>query len=139
MVYQDYVGGYSTTGPVFTKVFAALAKEGISTTKGIGIYLDPPTVPAEKQRSQIGCILEGKDLKKLNQLSKLFKAKNIALRDSIVIEFPIRNTLSYMIGPMKAYPELSKVASAQKLKVNLVMEVYDMQAMKTLYIMQYNK
>jgi hypothetical protein len=57
----------------------------------------------------------------------------------VVAEFPLKTSLSYMVGAMKAYPVLSKYIAEKNYKVTSSLEVYDMSAKRIKYIMQYNK
>ncbi|MCX5751855.1 MAG: GyrI-like domain-containing protein [Candidatus Saganbacteria bacterium] len=139
VVYERFVGPYQETGKVFDKVYKSLAADKIQTTVGIGVYYDDPkTTPADKFRSDCGSAIANKDLAKVKALKK-YKIMPIAKKRCLVVEFPMKNMLSYMIGPMKAYPELGKYAAVNKIKVSLVYEVYDMAAHKAYYVMQVKK
>jgi hypothetical protein len=140
LVYEDYTGPYSGTGQVISGVYEALKKEGVITFKGFGIYLDnPKDVAPDKLRSQLGCVLEDKDRGRAMELWKKFKVMDWPARDCLVAEFPIRSDLSYMIGPMKAYPELDKAFKAKGYKLGACLELYDLPAKKALYIFQIAK
>ncbi len=135
--YEDFTGPYKDTGPVFDRVYKALEKEGIKTTRGLGIYFDDPReVPAEKLKSQCGSVIEKKDLGRVPGLEKKFKIKKIEKHDSIVVEFPIKNSLSYMIGPMKCYPVLMEYAREKGVKTGIPFELYEMPENKILFIME---
>jgi hypothetical protein len=139
VVYERFVGPYQETGKVFEKVYKSLTADKIETTVGIGVYYDDPkTTPADKFRSDCGAAIADKDVSKVKALKK-YKLMSIAKKPCLVVEFPIKNMLSYMIGPMKAYPELMKHATANKVNVALVYEVYDMSAKKACYVMQIKK
>lgn len=140
LVYEEYVGPYSDTGKVIQRVYNGCTAEGVMTVKGFGIYLnDPKTTAPDKMKSEIGCVLETKDLGKARLLRNKFKVKVWPAVDCLVTEFPIRNDLSYMIGPFKAYPELNKALTARKAKLVTCLELYDMPAKKTLYIIKIAK
>jgi hypothetical protein len=140
LVYEEYVGPYSDTGKVIKRVYDGCKQEGVMTLKGFGIYLtSPKEVAWDKQRSEIGCVLEPQDLGKARKLAKKFKIKVWPKSSCLVTEFPIKSDLSYMIGPMKAYPELNKAMAAKKAKLGYCMELYDMPAKKTLFIFQLAK
>jgi hypothetical protein len=140
MAYVDFTGEYAKTGPVFSQVFTIANQAGLKSTKGIGIYLDDPKVtPKEKQRSQIGVVVEKEELAKISLLKDKLKIKHLPAADSVVIAFPLKNILSYMIGPMKAYPKFAQYLSGKNLKVINCLEVYDMPAQQALYIMQIEK
>jgi hypothetical protein len=53
---------------------------------------------------------------------------------SIVIEFPKKNMLSYMIGPIKCYPALMKYAQEKSYKMAAPYELYNNE--KILYVME---
>lgn len=140
LVYEEYVGAYSDTGRVIQRVYDGCTLEGVKTEKGFGIYLtSPKETDWNKQRCQAGCVLEPQDLGKTRQLAKKFKVKVWPKSQCLVTEFPIRNNLSYMIGPFKAYPALNKAMNERKLKLGTCMELYDMPAKKTFFIFQLAK
>lgn len=135
---KDFTGSYSLVAPTMMKVDKDLRKMGIECTKGFGVYYDNPQVtPQEKCRSFVGNVLEAKDTLKIEEIvSKGFKVDTIDIKPSLVVEFPSPNKISYMIGPMIAYPALNKYMKEKGLKTSLSLEVYDVPAKKTLYIMQ---
>jgi hypothetical protein len=139
VVYERFVGPYQETGKVFDKVYKSLAADKIETIVGIGVYYDDPkTTPADKFRSDCGAAIADKDLAKVKSLKK-YKIMRIAKKPCLAVEFPLKNLLSYMIGPMKAYPELGKYAAANKVQISLCYEVYDMAAKKAYYVMEVKK
>ena len=66
-----------------------------------------------------------------------FRIDSVPIEQSSVVEFPIKSTMSYMIGPMKAYPALSKRMKEKGFIPTLSLEVYDLPNKKIHYIMQY--
>jgi DNA gyrase inhibitor GyrI len=140
LIYEEYTGPYSDTGKVIKKVDEACRAAGIVTTKAFGIYLNNPKVTEpNKLQSEIGVVLADKDLAKARALRKTLKVKVWPASDCLVAEFPVRNDLSYMIGPLKVYPELNKALEAKKAKLGAALELYDMPAKKTLFIFQLAK
>ncbi|MFH1386231.1 MAG: GyrI-like domain-containing protein [bacterium] len=137
LVYESFVGPYAQTGPVFDKVYKALKAEGIETTLGLGIYYDEPgKVPADKLRSDCGVVVEKKDLAKLYRVQRKFNVKRLRQRKSIVVEFPLRNMLSYMLGPMRGYPALIKHAEQNGYRPRLAYELYDEKQKKIFFVMR---
>lgn len=135
-VYQEYTGPYMNTGKIFDKVYKTVRSDGIETKRGLGIYFDDPSkVPAEKLRSQCGVVIEENDFAKFASVSKKYKSKIIETADCVVAEFPIRNSLSYAFGPMKAYPALSRYAQSHGYKPAVSYELYDMPAGKIYFVM----
>lgn len=123
--YESFVGPYAKTQPVFDKVYSDLLKEGITTINGIGLYYDDPSkVPAEKLRSDCGSIIEAKDLGRITELQQKYKIGQLSRKLSIVVKFPIKNPLSYMIGPSKGYPALMKYAQEKGYQMAMPYELY---------------
>ncbi len=138
LVVERYAGEYKDTGKIFEKVYKAVKNEGIQTTRGIGIfYDDPKSVAKDKLRSDCGVILEGKDLDKVPALrKKKFNIMTIRKKKSMVAEFPLVNTFSYMIGPAKGYPALMKHMQEKGYKMSAPYEIYDMRGGNILYVME---
>ena len=139
VVGKEIIGPYSKAGQHISDVDARMKELGIISTKGFGIYYDDPkTTPKEKCRSFVGNILEEKDFNRKNDLqSKGLKIDSIPKTMALVIEFPLKNMMSYMIGPMKAYPVFSKIIEEKKLKPGLTFEIYDPAEKKIIFVMQY--
>jgi len=140
LVYEEYVGPYMNTGKVFDKVYNAVKNDGIETTRGLGVYFDDPSkVPADKLRSECGVVIESKDAAKFARVSRKYMSKKIKASDSLVVEFPIRSSFSYMIGPMKAYPALGKYAQSKNYEIKGTYELYDHPAGKIFFVMEIAK
>ena len=136
-VYEPYVGEYKNTYLIFDKLNKALKADGIVAVAGIGIYYDDPKIVAADQlRSDIGLIIAEKDSGKIFALGKKYRFKRMGQRNSMVVEFPIRNIFSYMIGPSKAYPALTSYLQAKNYKMTNPFELYDMKNGKILYVME---
>lgn len=139
-VFQPYVGDYRGSGQVFNRVYQAIKNEGIETYKGIGIYYDDPKiVPKEKLRSDCGVVLEDKDLPKVNVLKKKYHLATLPKKLYIVAAFPLRNALSFMIGPAKGYPALAKYARSKGYEMTCPFELYDMPGGQIYYVMELKK
>jgi hypothetical protein len=136
-VYEPFVGDYKKTGAVGMKIYESLKADGVETFKGFGIYYDDPRVtPGEKLRSDVGSILEEKDLARVPELAKKYRIKKLPARQSIVAEFPVRNPLSYMLAPMKTYPAITKYAQHKGCKYGMPYEIYDVPAKKIYLVME---
>lgn len=134
-VYERFVGPYMDAGPVFEKVGTVLKAEGITPDKAIGIYYDDPAkVAKEKLRSDCGLVLKESDLSKVPALKKKYAVATMPKKMSMVIEFPMKNTLSYVLGPMKCYPALMKYAQEKGYKIATPYELY--LEGKTLFVME---
>jgi DNA gyrase inhibitor GyrI len=135
----DVTGPYSKSGQHMQEATDKLKAMGITTSRGIGIYYDDPkTTPAEKCRCLVGGIIDQKDMEKLKTVSlNGMRIDSIHSGKTVVVEFPIKNILSYMLGPMKVYPQISKHMSDKNYKPLLSFEIYDNDQKKITYVMQY--
>ena len=137
LAYEDFKGPYSQTGPVFQKVYDRLKKDGIETHRGIGIYFDDPhSVPESDLRSQCGSIIEADQMESFQKVADSYSIRTLPEQNSLTVQLPIRNSLSYMFGPMKAYPALTE--EARKRSLNLKSppyELYDMKEGVILYVL----
>ena len=125
--YEEFVGPYQKTMPVFARVNNIIKEQGIKSDKGIGVYFDNPSqVAADKLRSNCGAIIDETDPAKLAALSQKLKIGNFAQTNCMVVKFPIKSPLSYMLAPMKVYPVLSKHMNEKGYKPAESYEIYDM-------------
>ncbi len=141
IAYESFTGSYAESGKIFDKVFKSLKKDGIETTLGLGVYYDDPAkVPANKLRSDCGCVIAEKDLLVFGKVQNKYKTKIIPKAKRMVAEFPLKNILSYMIGPMKVYPQFLKYAQEKKYKNStLGIEIYDQKQKKIIFMMDIDK
>ena len=108
-----------------TKVYEILSGAGILSQTGIGIYYDDPaSVSWAELRSDIGAVIMPQDSSKLTN-TKEIKIKTLPAGTKIVVEFPLKNTISYMIWPMKVYPVITKYMEAKWYKFNLITLLYN--------------
>ena len=144
IAYKSFVGEYKETGKVFMDVYNTLKDAGFALTEksdSIGVYYDDPAkVAKDKLRSDCGFVISKEDsIKAIALLKKDVKVMTINNSKCLVVEFPMKNMLSFMIGPMKAYPALMGYAVKNNLKVGMVYEYYDMKNNLILFIMQIAK
>lgn len=127
LVYKKHIGGYMKVGPIMDKLYYDLKDNyHIETTKGFGLYYDNPQKVVEKQlRSIVGCIIEGKTVGDLNNLSNKYGVKEYPASKSVVAEFPYKGKISIFLGIFKVYPKLGTFISQRKYPQNPIMEVYD--------------
>ncbi|MGQ1889982.1 GyrI-like domain-containing protein [Thermophagus sp. OGC60D27] len=136
LVFKDMTGDYAKSGKLADEIYYALLNDyGIETFKGFGIYYDnPKEVEKNKLRSEIGCIVEQKDISKLSQLKGEFKTKTYPRKSYIVAEFPFKGKLSVILGIMKVYPSIEKFVKDKGYNnVGAVMEIYDVPNKKIIY------
>lgn len=135
----EVTGPYSQAGKYIGNVNDNLKKAGIICSKGFGIYYDDPKITPEEQcHSLVGCIIDKKDLEKIKTLNLTgLKIDSIPKAMAVVVEFPLKNMLSYMLGPIKAYPLISKHMQEKNYKLILSFEIYDNTQKKITFVMQY--
>lgn len=106
LVHEEHIGSYNEVGPVFDSLYQSLLADGFDTTIGMGLYYDDPKTTNESElRSDVGSLIDE------TQLSVIDTTKyNVMIIEEgkyLVVSMPFKNTLSYIIGVMKAYPALS--------------------------------
>ena len=141
--YKSHKGPYTETGQIGIDVYNALKDDGIDTTIGLGVYYDnPKDTPKENLRSEMGSIINESDYEKLPESSDKYNVKDIPETLSMVVRFPIKNNLSYMMGPIKVYPLMEKYmkekgySTAEK---DAGFEIYDMENNVILFTLPVNK
>lgn len=140
LVGREFTGTYSDAGKHILQVVNELKDKGISGKKSFGMYYDAPgTKSKDSYRSFVGNILEEKDYGQLTELRSMgFRTDSVAFSKALVAEFPLKNSLSYMVGPMKVYPAISSHENSGNCKSSYSMEVYDVPAGKIVFIMPCN-
>lgn len=139
-VYESFTGPYPETGKVFDKVYNELKEKGIDTSVGLGVYYDDPRkVSKEKLRSDCGIALPEKDQDKVEMLQQEFKVKVLEKQNSIVTTFPIKGSMSYMFGPMKAYSALAKYAEDKGYTISGTYELYDVPNKVIFYVATFDQ
>ncbi len=139
IVYQEVIGDYSQTPDVQNKIYEVLKSENIETSKGIGVYYDnPDKTEKSKMRSDVGCILEQKDIEKASTNEAFAKAgyqiKVLPKGNYIVTEFPFKGQLSVLIGLMKVYPAFKEYINNNKInEAGAISEIYDIPNGKIIY------
>ena len=81
-----------------TKLYDALSGAGVKSMTGVGIYYDDPAaVSGQSMRSDIGSVIAQSDFSKLNKKSSDYTLKVVEGGDKVVVAFPYKNSLSYMV------------------------------------------
>lgn len=59
---------------------------------------------------------------------------------SVVIEFPLKNSASYIVGMIKVYPVLKRYLQEKGYNIQVpISELYDMAAKKIFYVVEITK
>jgi len=140
IAYVSFVGNYGKVWPSMTKVYEVLSGAGIISATGVGIYYDDPAVISwDLLRSDIGASIDPQDAEKLNAVTDV-QIKTLPEGNKIVVEFPMKNTFSAMIGPMKVYPVIAKYMKEKWYSHEVPMvELYDLVTKKIYYIAEISK
>ena len=127
LVYTKHIGDYNDVAPVMDRLNYDLKdNHSIDSKKGFGIYYDSPQeVAKENLRSVVGCIVEGKSVAELMDVSKKYGVNEYPLSKSLVAEFPHKGYLSIMFGIFKVYPKLNEYIQEHKYDEKPIMELYD--------------
>lgn len=134
--YVEHVGPYHEVGKVMMELDNKMRKLGFNSTDGLGIYYDDPKkTPKNKLRSEVGSIITVDDMDKIENNRDKLNFKTIEKQKYLVAKFPIKNILSYMLGPMKIYPAFEKHLKDKNIGVPTKgLELYDM-TNKTIFFM----
>jgi DNA gyrase inhibitor GyrI len=136
-VYKTHMGPYKETGQIGMDVYNNLLEDDIQTKLGLGIYYDnPKNTPADQLRSEMGSIIETSDYEKFETVKEKYSVKEIPETKCMVVRFPIKNNLSYMVGPMKVYPIIEKYMQKMGYKMtekDVGYEIYDVGNKEILY------
>lgn len=134
--YRQMTGDYSKSAKLMDEVYYSLLNDyGIKTFKGFGIYYDnPKKVEKTKLRSEIGCIIEEKDLSKVTDIKENLQIKTFPEKSYIIAEFPHKGIPSILFGIIKVYSAMDKFEKEKGYKEGgAVMEIYDVPNKKIIY------
>ncbi len=132
IVFKKMKGSYDKTAEFSRILELELNKVNIKSNQSIGIYYDNPRfVKKDSLHSDIGWIIQHSDTNKL--ISK-FNYKTIPVKNYITAEFPLKGSLSIMVGVLKVYPAISKyIRDNGYSEKGAVMEIYDVDNHKIFY------
>lgn len=129
LVYKEVVGDYMNSGEVSEEVYNDLMAMGIETFIGFGIFCDNPSeVEREKCRSEIGCVLEQKDIDKIPEIEKKFKVKTFPVGQYTSTDFPYKGMPSIYVGMIQVYRAINRLkdGNSELYKEGPIMEIYNM-------------
>jgi len=137
MAVKEHKGSYAKTKVPMDEIYKGLLDIGIEAKRGVGLYYDDPAeVEEDDLRSEVGSLIEGDDLQKINLVRERFEVKEVEQMKAMVVEFPIKTMLSYMIGPMKVYPEIERYWMEKGYEeAEYGIEIYDIEGKVIRYIM----
>ena len=138
--YVQHSGAYSEVGAPMDELYNKMKEAGFNSTDGIGIYYDDPQKTAKEElKSDVGSIISSEDIEKIEANKDKFNFAILEEKEYFVVEFPIKNKLSYMVGPMKVYPAFTKFFASQgRVAPSTGIEYYDMLNKKIIFMMEKN-
>ncbi len=136
--YVEHIGPYHEVGKVMEELDSKMRKLGFNSTDGLGIYYDDPQkTPKDELRSEVGSVITGEDMNKIEANRDKLNFKTIENQKYLVAEFPIKNMLSYMLGPMKIYPAFGRYLKDKNIGVPTKgLELYDMTNKTIVFMME---
>jgi len=141
LVYRENTGPYEKVGPVIKKVCEDLKNDGIETKLSFGLYYDDPKkVERENLRSEVGAVLQKQYYGRIKDLKLKYKIKRLENRKSLYAEFPLKNSLSYMIGAIKVYSAMEEYCkenniNPEQIKNGFGLELYDAANKVIIYVL----
>ena len=137
MVVKEHKGSYMKTKQPMDEVYEGLMSMGVEPTRGVGVYYDDPAEVAEEDlRSEVGSLVEGLSEEKLAEIREKFAVKEYEEMPAMVVEFPIKTMLSYMIGPMRVYPAIQTHWQGKGyMESEIGIEIYDIPNKTITYVM----
>ncbi|MDZ4726851.1 MAG: hypothetical protein SH817_11895 [Leptospira sp.] len=90
----------------------------------LSLYFDPPGTPEDELRSVLACDLKLVPKDKLAKVYENFKTFKVPANKALHATFPFKNKMSFMIGPMKVYPQMDKVLNQSGIVPPLAIEIY---------------
>lgn len=135
IVYKEVKGNYKQTPDITNEIYYYLLNElGIETYKGIGVFYDnPKEVEEKKLRSESGCIIEARDIERLNSDKCKYKIQILPTDTVITAELLFKGTLSIFMGFIKVYPAIEKYAQTHNMGNGPIIEIYDVTNKKIIY------
>ncbi len=137
MAVKEHKGAYTKTKKPMDEVYEGLVGMGIEPIRGVGVYYGDPKITAEEDlRSEVGSLIEGLSAEKLVEVREKFEVKEYEAMQAMVVEFPIKTMLSYMIGPMRVYPVIQEHWQDKGYAESEIgIEIYDIPRKTITYIM----
>jgi hypothetical protein len=110
LLYEKHVGDYKDVGPVVDSIYSRLlGEDGITPSRGFGMYYDDPKkVEKKKLRSIAGCILDKQNEDKIVYLKTNYLIKKFPASKSVLVVFPYKGIQSIFLDVFKVYPKLAE-------------------------------
>lgn len=124
IVYTTHRGSYQTIGKSWEQFQADWEAKGLDRCDSLAVYLDPPDAPEEELRSVLACRIDGFAEDEQAKWRAAFPGVMLPQSDALISSFPFRNYASFILAPMKVYPEMAKRIEADGLQGTVAIEEY---------------
>lgn len=123
---KEYMGNYKNSGAHQDSIYKDLLSKNFDVDEGFGIYRDDPEeVPEDECRFMVGCVLSDKDTIRKVELKKAgYIIQRMHVTNSMVVEFPYKNTMSIFASVMKVYPALDEYINKKGYQPLESLEIY---------------
>ncbi len=129
VVYAEHIGDYKKVWPIMEDIYQSLKDLDVEQSFWIWLYYDDPaTTPKEELKSKVWSVINPDDLQKFFDSWLEYDVMKIEKWEKIVVQFPYKNMLSYILWPIKVYPFLRNYIIEKWYDINMVaIELYDME------------
>ncbi len=123
---KEYIGNYKNSGVHQDSIYQDLISKNLDLEKGFGIYRDDPEeVPEDACRFMVGCVLKDKDTIRRVELERSgYIIQKMNRTNSLVVEFPYKNSMSVLASVMKVYPALKEYMKEKSYQPVESLEIY---------------
>ena len=123
---KEYVGNYKSSGIYQDSIYQDLLSKNLDLEEGFGIYRDDPEeVPEDECRFMVGCVLKDKDTIRRVELERAgYIIQKMNVTNSMVVEFPYKNSMSVLASVIKVYPALKEYSKEKGYQPVESLEIY---------------
>ncbi|MEM8772698.1 MAG: hypothetical protein AAGD92_13715 [Pseudomonadota bacterium] len=127
IAYTTHLGSYAKISESWNRFETEWNDAGIDGKRcdSLAVYLNSPdeTEP-ENLQSILACRLDTALAEDAENFRKAFPVFTIPQVSALRTEFPFKNFLSFMVGPMKVYPAAEKRMKQDALEASIAIELY---------------
>lgn len=109
LVGKEYKGDYRYAGDRLDSIIEDINERKIAFDQSFGIYRDnPDSISADSLRYMVGCIIPEKSFDRIPELERDGYVKQyMGKTPSVIVEFPLKSKVSFLMAVIKVYPELN--------------------------------
>jgi len=123
---KEYVGDYRYSGDKLDSIIIDFKTRNIEFEETYGIYRDDPEkVNNDSLRYMVGCIIPEKSFDRIPELEREgYIKQEMGKTPSVIVAFPLRTKVSFLIAVMKIYPKLDEYFKEKGYKEVPALEIY---------------